>query len=501
VKQISPTRKLIPLKAGQEPVTGLPKFTTDLPFFYLTKKKELLTQTIQYEGADTEGRPIRWRVTPNTHPAIGAPGIEAHEVWVRLLRPAIDARKTSDGNLGAIIPLGRVRECLRMIGWDEGGWEARDLFKAIRQIGTAWCEVDFWLPTTDVDDNGQVLFKRIKGEFSRMSIYAIGSKHVTEADLQQGSVAFDFDPDDTVYVQLHPLEVEMQRHQPQRLVDNEYLFSVNPSARRWYELIAPKIFGVVKNKGEFCEVRYSWYIKHHPTLKRYYERKRVVFQMTRLIADHLALGYVKKVEFRPIKEQDKEIDYIIRYYPGEAATQSVSRVLSHTYRKPLRLVKREEQLSPAQTRTQSSSLLAGEQGSKHQEDALPAVLPTWTEKELNLIRQLNEQFEVAIIKAGELVRKSPEETERQLIAWPYRKDEKIENQAGFIISAIEQAYSPPKTYLELQEKEDARGHYEVRQAAVAACAYCRDSNGWRFTDKGARECTHTPDIEAKLPTK
>jgi hypothetical protein len=53
----------------------------------------------------------------------------------------------------------------------------------------------------------------------------------------------------------------MQKHQGQRPIDNEYLFSVSPSARRWYELLAPKIFGVVENKRNsqegFCEIRYS----------------------------------------------------------------------------------------------------------------------------------------------------------------------------------------------------------------------------------------------------
>src|SRR5262249_20313932 len=107
---------------------------------------------------------------------------------------------------------------------------------------------------------------------------------------------------------------------------------VKPTARRWYELVAPKIFGVVKNKGEYCEIRYSWYIEHHHTLKRYYERYRVVFQMNRLVEDHLKQGYITRVEYRPVKEPGQELDWIIRYYPGEGAKESISRILSYQHR-------------------------------------------------------------------------------------------------------------------------------------------------------------------------
>src|SRR6185503_5383140 len=78
----------------------------------------------------------------------------------------------------------------------------------------------------------------------------------------------------------------------------------------------------------------SWYIKHHHTLKRYYERYRVVFQMNRLIKDHIDRQYISRIEYRAIKEPGQEIDWIIRYYPGEGARMSIGRILSHQYNKP-----------------------------------------------------------------------------------------------------------------------------------------------------------------------
>jgi hypothetical protein len=324
--------ELLPLEAEQHSVVLVPKATTDLPFFWLTKRQSSLQQDVTYEGIDGEGRPISWTVTPNRSPHIGPPGIEAHEVWMRLVKPVIDSRLNLQDKSTYVVPLGRVRQCLRVIGWSEGGFEARRFLKALRQIGAAWCIADLWIPTTETDEQGSVLFSHVKGEFSKMTIYAIGSKHLTQDDLNDGQFKFDFDLDDTVYILLNPIEAEIQKNQPQRYIDNQYMFSVGPSSQRWYELLAAKIFGVIKNNGSYCEIRYSWYVKHHHTLKRFYTRKRVVFQMTRLAQDHLDSGYLTKVEYRSVKEPGQEIDWIIRYYPGETARASIARILSFRHR-------------------------------------------------------------------------------------------------------------------------------------------------------------------------
>ena len=70
--------ELLPLSDGQHQVILVPKATTDLPFFYLTKQNLRLSENINYEGIDIKGRPMRWQVFPNNNPAIGAPGIDAN---------------------------------------------------------------------------------------------------------------------------------------------------------------------------------------------------------------------------------------------------------------------------------------------------------------------------------------------------------------------------------------------------------------------------------------
>src|SRR5579885_248857 len=170
--QTNPAFKLLPLKPEQHPVTRVPKRTTELPFFYFTKKKDLLKQPIRYEGIDEFGHPMRWFVTPN--PAIGAPAIEAHEVWQRLVMPAIEQQRAKLGRVPEILPLGGVRQALRALGWTEGGRTARRLLHALRKIRGAECDADYLLPR--YGNGGQVTFTPVKGIYSRFTIYAIGDK-------------------------------------------------------------------------------------------------------------------------------------------------------------------------------------------------------------------------------------------------------------------------------------------------------------------------------------
>jgi hypothetical protein len=484
-------RTIQALKPKQHPVTPLPKFTTELPFFYLTKRKDLLSQAIDFHSTDPENKPIRWRVTPN--PTIGAPGIEAHEVWVRLIKPALDAeRDRMLGKLPSLIPLGSIRECLRRLGWSVGGWESRRLLKCIRQIGSAWCEADFWMPTVERDEEGRALYRHIKGEFSRVSIYSIGSKHVTDEELEGGSVTFDFDLEDTVYLLLHPHEVEMQKHQGQRPMDNEYLFSVSPTSRRWYELLAPKLFGVVENRKAqrdgFCEIRYSWYVERHHTLKRHTQRYRVVEQMNDLIKDHLAFGYVERVEYRAVKEPEQEVDYIIRYYPGEGARASISRIRSHRSRK----IGAVQQALPLLVDGQPTPSEAVKE-SNPEEDSLIA----------KLIGEPPGGFRISEAKARDLVKANRNAVEEQLAAYPYRDLGKPKkNAAGWLIAAIEGNYALPAAYLKELEKKRQAEKVSMAKAAVEGCLLC-DERGWRrvvtpnHPNGAMKRCTHDPETEAQ----
>src|SRR5215471_7782383 len=110
--------KLLQFRPDQHKVTTVPKITNDWPFFNLTQKKRDIAAVIKYHDVDDQGRDVTWEVYHNTTKEIGAPGVEAHRVWHLLVLPSIDAaRDPVTGRIPEIVPLGRVRECLRKVGW------------------------------------------------------------------------------------------------------------------------------------------------------------------------------------------------------------------------------------------------------------------------------------------------------------------------------------------------------------------------------------------------
>jgi hypothetical protein len=475
--------ELIPLKPEQHTVTFVPRLTLELPFFNLTVRHKNIPKVIKYEGRDEAGRPIRWEVYQDTSEEIGAPAVEAHEVWYLLVKPSIDASRRPDGSIPEIIPLGGIRECLRKVGWTAGGHQARELLKVLTQISFAGCVADLWVPTGEQDQEGKTRFLQIKGRFSRMSVYAIGEHHLTEEELTQRK--FDFELADVVYIRLDPLEAKLQQMQDRRILDNQYLFSVSPIARRWYELMAAKIFGVVSNNGQFCEIRYSWYLKHHHTLKRYSERFRVVQQMKRVVSDHMESGYLSKVEYRAVKEPDQEIDFIIRYYPGTGAKESNTRIQTYIRDKRNRRGGGHARHTlrpgnaPAQTEKRALSIITSEHHS--------------------LITALMLQFRINPLKATDLVSKSKETVRMQVEAWPFR-DTKPRNLAGWMIQAIESNYDVPAAYHECKSAQMRKEDLEAIRDVINGCGIC-DNSGFRYIKNqeypnGAmRQCTHEPVVE------
>jgi hypothetical protein len=422
-------------------VTSVPKITTDLPFFNLTQNKKDIPRVIKYQDTDPQGRNIVWEVYPDRSPEIGAPGVEAHRVYHLLVKPSIDAarRNGMTDRIPEIIPLGGVRECLRKVGWSAGGRQARRLVKVLTQIAFAGCVADFHLPTAQLDPDGKQLYVSLKGRFSRMSVYAIGERHLSREELVAASV--EFDPDETIYIRLDPLEAAILQMQDERWLDNAYLFSVRPAARRWYELVGSKVFGVVKHKGKYCDIRYSWYVKRHHTLKRYRERFRVVFQMNRVVEDHIKTGYLNKVEYFAAGDAAGDVDYVMRYYPGDAAVESTRRILCN-----IRPAQKDPQRKPD---TVQPALLRA-----------PTADEELTQQQSLLLQSLTQDFGVSLQKAGSLVRNKPESTQLQLGAWPFR-GVRPRNVGGWIINAIEGDYELPNEYMALLARAELEAQRKV----------------------------------------
>jgi hypothetical protein len=223
---------------------------------------------------------------------------------------------------------------------------------------------------------------------------------------------------------------------------------------------------------------------------RHAKRYRVVEQMNDLIKDHKTFGYLEKVEYRAIREPGAEIDYIIRYYPGEGARRSVNRIRSHHPRR-----KRDTQ--------------QGLPLSEADQPMLPKVEATGEldrEAEL-LIARLTavspEGFGISRVKARELVKANRKAVEEQIGAFPYRDLGKAKkNVSGWLIAAIEENYTLPASYLEEQEKKRQLAKADNMRAVTEGCQFC-DQNGWRrirtpeHSSGAMKRCTHDPQAESK----
>jgi hypothetical protein len=245
--------------------------------------------------------------------------------------------------------------------------------------------------------------------------------------------------EDVLYIRLDALEAKLQQLQDRRILDNQYLFSLRPAARRWYELMARKIFGVVSNKGSFCEIRYSWYTQHHHTLKRYVEHKRVRFQMDRIIKDHLESGYISRAEYRAVQEPDQLTDYIIRYYPGPGAKASLDRVQTHL---------RQRKVS---RRTLDTQAKAASVALPSVQTTQPLSLSVITGDHEHLIIELVLKFGISAIRAYDLVMSRGKAVQFQLEVWSLRPVAP-RNRAGWMIQAIEKNYEAPTSYFEHQKQ-------------------------------------------------
>lgn len=394
-------------------VTLSPAGVTEYPFFCLSRKPAHLKRNIEWRGADDEGRRFIWKVKPNSD---GLPGEAAWEIWLTIIQPLLHASQPI--RHGLLIPLGGVRHCLRVLGWTISGANARVLTRALSQIAGATIEFDLWLPLPHPKPEGEN-FRRVRGRGPRILFYSIGEYQVSEAELQSGELAYDYDLNDVISIRV-ALEADLQQNVQYRPLDQVYARSVSPSSRRWYELTAGSVFGAVShpNSPGYFDIRYSWYVSRHHTLETQTGLRRIKMQMEKITKDHLKRGYLRKVQYCETGEGD---DVIIRYFPGAGAKRSINRV---------------------------KSVLSGRRGlisvGDEQVDLVPSPPPD-SEAEALILKMISEYGLIEKI-ARRLVEENAEEARKQVEAFPYRKA-KPDNPAAFLVQSIREKWPLPEKYV------------------------------------------------------
>jgi len=394
-------------------VTLSPAGVNEYPFFCLSRKPAHLKRNIEWRGADDEGRQFTWKVKPNSD---GLPGEAAWEIWLTIIQPLLHASQPLKH--GLLIPLGGVRHCLRALGWTISGANARVLTRALSQIAGATVEFDLWLPLPRPKPEGEN-FRRVRGRGPRILFYSIGEYQLSEAELQSGELAYNYDLNDVISIRV-ALEADLQQNVQYRPLDQVYARSVSPSSRRWYELTAGSVFGAVShpNSRGYFDVRYSWYVSRHHTLEAQTGLRRIKMQMEKITKDHVKSGYLRKVEYFETGEGD---DVILRYFPGAGARRSINRV---------------------------KSLLSGRRGLISIGDepvALVPAPPPDIEAEALILKMITEYGLIEKI-ARRLVGENAEEARKQVEAYPHRKA-KPDNPAAFLVQSIREKWPLPEKYL------------------------------------------------------
>ena len=404
------------------------------------------------------------------------PGEAAWEIWLTIIQPLLHAHQPL--RHGMLIPLGGIRHCLRVLGWTESGPNARVLIQGLKQIAGASVEFEIWQPlpqSAQLASSDGANYRRVCGKGTRLSSYLIGEYEVTEDELASGEVVRDYDLSEVLSIRV-ALEADLQRQVIYRPLDQAYVRSVAPSARRWYELTAASVYGAVahpRSPGYF-EMRYSWYVARHHTLEPQTGLRRIRMQMEKVTKDHVKSGYLRKIEYG---ETADGRDVIIRYYPGTAARRSIGRV---------------------------KSMLAGRRGliavsdDTHDLADKPALMvvepPLLADDPARaLMQQLVSEYGLIEKVARRLVLENREVVEEQLAAYPYRKATP-QNPAAFLVQAIREQWPLPEAYLAARARQTSAQQIEEEQTQRASLYAQYAAQYQAYQDEKLAEISHSyPD--------
>ena len=419
-------------------------------------KKKTITFTKMIEGKKVEVRAV---ILPSAE--YGLPTTADQDKYFALQKILTDLRQRG---LEICNPFGfSSAELLRLLG------------KRIT-TGKNYDDIAEWLQRmtlTGIRSEGTVYFAGRK-------VYATDTFHVIDRAVYFGSELPDGTIADRNYVWFSEWQLENIKHNHILPIDfDAYKQLKNHIAKALVPLLQIWLYAT-REDGSF-EKRYEE-LCQVLNIHLYQQISRIKEQLAPSLDELKEHGYI--AEWKIEKTSDKKA-YKIIFAHGEKFHRDRRKRLG--YKETTGAVSTEEK---AQEPEQGSETPSKNSAEVKQDQAL-----TLTNEQSQLVQKLFSDFKVAISKATELATKHFEETKLQIEAYPHR-GVTPKNPAGFIIHAIETSYAPPEAYLEVKEKAAAREKYEARQAAIAACTFCKESSGYRITEKGARPCTHDPKIEA-----
>ena len=276
------------------------------PFFFLAKGASpdfIETSMVRKEGDRTVT--AVWRVTP--HPASGRPGPLAHRVH-RAVEQLITERGLPVENP---IPFSIHNLCQRM-GIQAGGTEYRKIRAALVAIRG-----------TQVESRGMFYAKSQARYIDQ--IFSLYERIIFAGErFPDGSVA------EHNLLYLGTWYMESLNSQYVKPLDYDYYLKLHtPIARRLYELLGVKFYGIADNPGAVIRYRYSTLCKLLPVKKHDY-RSRMRQQLGPAHEELLRGGFLESTWDNPVPHRK---DWYVIYRPGPKALDEIeSTKAKKTYR-------------------------------------------------------------------------------------------------------------------------------------------------------------------------
>ena len=424
-KEVAP-KEVVPNRIEKEDALAVLRTETALsrfPMHRLTKGKMVQIEIKNQASA------VYWKLSHNSD--YGQPGALAYKLDSLFINRRIEeaGRPTPK-----IIRLGSLREVAMEMGL---GTNTNAVKEALLQNATASITAKISYRTQDGAEQW------LEAVFNRYSVVFTGEK------FPQGGTA------DAVYLVLNDIYQQILSTAIYRPLDYDYMKSLPPIAQRFYEIVSYQIYAAVRHDNPRAKLLYSEYCLLS-TATRYLDFDHVKKQMYKVLRPHTQSGYIAKVEYESLTNEQGENDWWMYYTPGPNAGREYHAFTGvGKIRKPGKTRKPTKTPKPNKTKkkTESSDL------------ALPfpneAPLSAPDEIESQLIAQtspetaLIEQLVAAELNRGDaqrFAREKPAECRRQLEFLPHVREFKT-SRGAYLRRAIEEEYGPPKGYAQEQTRQ------------------------------------------------
>lgn len=368
------------------------------------------------------GTATKWNVSYNS--GFGQPGHLAYKLDTLIINRRIEE---TERPIPKVIRLGSLREIAQEVNHGKGeGARTPQVKQALLQNASAFISAKIKYKTREGSE------REIEFGDTRYGVVFTGEK------LPDGRKA------DSVYIILHDFYREILNFSVTRPLDYAYMKTLPPMAQRFYEVVSYVIYAALFHRNKSCRMRYSEFCKLS-TATRYFTFDQVKKQMYKIHKPHVDSGYIERgITYQPTTDEEGQADWWMFYIPGANAGRQYAEFTSIPRKRVgATELSSTQRLLPFLEEIPTIPPKAAEQPAP-KEETIPSPET----------QALTDELVRAGVSKGEaltLATLYPDECRRQLEFLPYAE---IKTTPGaYLTTAIKREFSPPKGFLEAQEKK------------------------------------------------